>query len=569
MGTFTGEKRQCPGCADVGRDTSRDNLSVRDDGSGYCFACGRNYSARDLSGDPMESTPKKSKLSPEDFDELPFGGDPSRNIPDFLYREYAVRHSVDEYTGEPSKVLYPYFGSGDELSSTPVGYKIRTLPKTFYAAGKLSGLFGAPLIPKHPKGALFITEGEEDALAVRAMLHALGKEDHVAVSVPNGTSSSEQILENVSLISKFRKVYIIFDSDEPGVRAAQKTADKLVCEVPSLYVVRLKAFKDASEYYTLGDIVQFWGEILSAKEYTPEGIVAGSDTDLSELKEATPDGVELPWPMLNSKLHGLRKGEITLITGASGIGKTTIAREIGYHLVQSGHTVCHIALEDLMKTVKLSYIAMDNNVPWPLLRSNPAHLPDDKWEASKEKILDRMYFFRHFGSLNPRELIRNIEYYVKVRNVDYIILDHLSMVISGLDVSNERKAIDMIMTELAEIVVKTGVGLLPIVHLKRRETSGEKSLNEGGRVQLSDLRGSAALEQLSWAVLAAERDQQAEDGSEDYLKLRLLKNRTWGYTGECDTLRYNHATGRLELKKLTVEELDTSLKSELASKEEA
>ncbi len=71
------------------------------------------------------------------------------------------------------------------------------------------------------------------------------------------------------------------------------------------------------------------------------------------------------------------------------------------------------------------------------------------------------------------------------------------------------------------------------------------SFGEGGKPSLSDLRGSASLEQLSWNVLAVARDQQADDGTEDLAVLYLLKNRTWGYTGECDTLRFDHPTGRM------------------------
>ncbi len=209
-----------------------------------------------------------------------------------------------------------------------------------------------------------------------------------------------------------------------------------------------------------------------------------------------------------------------------------------------GCTVCHIALEDLVKTVQQSYIAMDNNVPWQRLRTNPWEVDKVDWQRSKDEVLSKMYFFRHFGSINPDNLIRKMEYYVHAKQVDYIILDHLSMVVSGLDMPNERKAFDVIMTKLAEMVVRTGVGLLQVVHLKRRD-GGQVSFGEGGKPSLSDLRGSASLEQLSWNVLAVARDQQADDGTEDIAVLYLLKNRTWGYTGECDTLRFDHPTGRM------------------------
>jgi twinkle protein len=139
--------------------------------------------------------------------------------------------------------------------------------------------------------------------------------------------------------------------------------------------------------------------------------------------------------------------------------------------------------------------------------------------------------------------MEKIRYYARI-GVDYIILDHLSMIVSGLDSQNERKDIDKIMTDLASTVVETGVGLINVVHLKRQGSDSE-SYNTGGEVGLTDLRGSAALEQLSWNVIAMERNQQAEDGEEDYSTLRILKNRLWGSTGKAGKVRYDHATGRL------------------------
>jgi hypothetical protein len=51
------------------------------------------------------------------------------------------------------------------------------------------------------------------------------------------------------------------------------------------------------------------------------------------------------------------------------------------------------------------------------------------------------------------------------------------------------------------------------------------------------MRGSAAIEQLSFNVLAVERDQQDED-NKLYAQLRSLKCRITGETGEADRLKW-------------------------------
>src|SRR6185312_15558410 len=108
----------------------------------------------------------------------------------------------------------------------------------------------------------------------------------------------------------------------------------------------------------------------------------------------------------------------------------------------------------------------------------------------------------------------------------------------------ERKDIDILMTRLRSLCEETGVGIIAIVHLKRKQGT---SFNEGGQVSLNDFRGSASLEQLSDNAWALERDQQADDERRDISQVRVLKCRETGDTGEADALLYNREKGRLEL----------------------
>ena len=73
-------------------------------------------------------------------------------------------------------------------------------------------------------------------------------------------------------------------------------------------------------------------------------------------------------------------------------------------------------------------------------------------------------------------------------------------------------------------------------------------------MSLSHLRGSQAIAQLSDAVVALERNQQADDDKEANLTVvRVLKNRYAGITGIATHLYYHRDTGRLN-EVLDVEE---------------
>jgi twinkle protein len=147
--------------------------------------------------------------------------------------------------------------------------------------------------------------------------------------------------------------------------------------------------------------------------------------------------------------------------------------------------------------------------------------------------------------MSEDSLLSVIRTYAKSFDCKWIILDHLSIVVSSQEgVQDERKAIDAIMTKLRKIVQETGVGLFLVSHLKRPMG---KAHEEGGQVSLSELRGSAAIAQLSDIVIGLERNQQADDEKDrNTTTLRVIKNRFCGLTGKAGQLIYDKDTGRLK-----------------------
>jgi twinkle protein len=99
--------------------------------------------------------------------------------------------------------------------------------------------------------------------------------------------------------------------------------------------------------------------------------------------------------------------------------------------------------------------------------------------------------------------------------------------------------IDTTMTKLRSLVERTGVALFLVSHLRR--TSSDQNHEEGARVTLGQLRGSAAIAQLSDGVIALERDQQSTSGGGD-TTVRVLKNRYSGEVGIACHLKYDLST---------------------------
>ena len=86
--------------------------------------------------------------------------------------------------------------------------------------------------------------------------------------------------------------------------------------------------------------------------------------------------------------------------------------------------------------------------------------------------------------------------------------------------------------------------MLLVSHLRR--ASGDKGQEQGAQISLSMLRGSHSIAQISDAVIALERDQQATDPIvANTTTVRVLKNRYAGETGVGAYLLYDRDSGRM------------------------
>lgn len=461
-----------------------------------------------------------------------FSAIPKRGLREETCQKF--NYAVGEYKGEPCQIATYHDANGH-----PRAQKIRRSGKRFCWVGTRDTalpLYGQHLWRDGGKSVV-ITEGEIDALS---MAQAFNLKWPV-VSLPDGAQSAKKVVKQAfEWLNGFEKIVLCFDMDEPGQKAAQEVAELL--PVGKVFIMRLPR-KDANEVLTEDGAAALTTAYWEAKEWRPDGIVSGEEFTVEKLKAAVVSGYSLPWPIANEKLGGIREGELTLLTAGSGIGKSTAAREIAYHLHQNeGLTIGNIFLEESVTKTAQAYIAIHNNVRLKNLRANPSILSDEQWEASVRDVLkSRMFFYDHFGSLDSDRLLAKMRYMRTVLGCHFIVLDHISIVISGQESSSEgeRKDIDRLMTKLRSLVEETGVGIIGIVHLRQPEG---KPHEEGGRVTLSQLRGSGALKQLSDNVWALERDQQGDNPNQSVL--RILKDREDGQVGLADTLEYTEF-GRL------------------------
>jgi twinkle protein len=490
---------------------SSDAKAIYSDGNTYCFSCQNFTSDNDINQNHYMTTNVQFKGSAQRLHK--------RKISESTCQHYKIYRDGD-------LLRFPYFSSNKTLQ----GFKTKNKLKDFkYEGNTTDTLFGQSLFPTTGK-LIIVYEGELDA--------ASGWEAYpnwAHVSLPHGAGSAKKdIQKQLQLFQGYQEIVLFFDKDEAGKRATEQVAPLLpsgkvkIAHLPDPY-------KDASDALQAGDPQAIRVAIWNASPYQPDGIVDGKSLLELVTNPSPPCDFEYPFAGLQQMTHGIRYGELTVISAGTGQGKSTLTRQLCVHLLEQGEKVGYIALEESNRRTALGLMSVATG--------KALHLGEHPKETLQEaydytlKNWD-LFLYDHFGSADPDIIYSRIEYMALALETKTIFLDHLSILISGLD-GDERKMIDNTMTRLRSLVERTGIKLFLVSHLRRTQT--DKNHEEGARVTLGQLRGSAAISQLADEVIGLERNQQKTD-DQDTTVLRLLKNRYSGEVGVASQLKYNKDT---------------------------
>ena len=304
--------------------------------------------------------------------------------------------------------------------------------------------------------------------------------------------------------------------------------------------------KDANEYLKTNQREKFNSTWWNSKTFTPAGIVNLAELGETLYDEKFCETVLYPWSDLNDKTYGIRTGELVTFTSGAGMGKSSIIRELMHHIMKNTKdNIGVLAMEENIRNTAFNIMSVEANERLYIkeIRDRFDRKQLQEWQ-DKTIGSGRFFAFDHFGSMSNDEILSRIRFMAKALDCKWIVLDHLSILVSGQEDTDERKSIDILMTKLRSLVEGTNIGLLLVSHLRR--PSGDRGHEDGKEVSLSHLRGSASIAHLSDSVIALERNQQADDPVEaNTTTLRILKNRYTGETGISSRLHYNKESGRM------------------------
>lgn len=535
----------------IGEDcTSSDAMAVykKKDGKldAFCFSCQGYFNDSELEDagvTPQETKVHKIKDIEVDFssiESISYRGWKERGITRYTSEKYGVHTELDEENNVISR-YYPVTSN-----NKVVGYKKRTLPKTFIGIGNTKAsneLFGQSVFESGQK-YLVVTTGEEDAMAFAEVLRSTSNGVEYwtpCVSITAGDGSIiKQFKANYEYLASFSKVVLAFDNDEPGQRYLEEAAR--ILPPGKAFIAKFpRDVKDACDMLKAGKAAELKQVFWKAEPFSRVDVLHLSQ--MWDDFENEDSNVKIPfpgaWSGLNEMMNGgMEKGEITVLGALTSIGKSTLVSNIVYNLIENTNfKVGTMYLESTKREVVRDLLSLDAGIN---LRTKAREGIDI--EALKKRFFEglarknQFVYVDHQGSISTSEIFDKLNYLAKAEGCDVIVIDPIQ---AGVN-SSDNGAIIEFMDTLLKFAKETDTCVIAVSHMRKPAEDNPHAVSE------YQLMGSSSINQIAFNTILLSRDKMNEcPVKKSATKLQLVKCRRTGNTGEAGWLKYDHETTHL------------------------
>ncbi|XP_028410521.1 twinkle protein, mitochondrial-like [Dendronephthya gigantea] len=371
----------------------------------------------------------------------------------------------------------------------------------------LPSMFGWHTVPSHVK-EIVLTADEFDAMAIYQAT------SFPAISLPLGLSSLPP--EVLPHLEQFEKIILWFRNDVRSRQAANKFARKL--NIQRCHFVRMETSGPASALDALRRGCDLKSMLSGAQAASHKQIVTFQqlrDEVYNELCNV--DQVAgIKWTRfqkLSEILKGHRRGELTVFTGGTGTGKTTLLSELSVDLCAQGVNTLWGSFE--VRNVRLAK-TMLNQFSGLNLEKN---LPQYNYWAEKFEMLP-MYFMSFYGAQNLQDVLETMSHAAYVYDIEHVIVDNLQFMISNSYSPDRFHAQNVAIGEFRKFATSKNVHVTIVIHPRKESDDAE--------LQTASIFGSAKASQEADNVIIL----QDKKGKNAGKYLQVTKNRFDGTLGK-------------------------------------
>jgi replicative DNA helicase len=285
------------------------------------------------------------------------------------------------------------------------------------------------------------------------------------------------------------------------------------------------------------------GEESIARGFQPLGrVLEKTLEDIEERPGSTLIGVPTGFIDLDRITHGLNRGNLIIIAGRPGMGKTSLALNMAQHVaLREERPVGIFSLEMSQQELALRILCSEADVSFSRLRAG--HLSQRQWQQIVQTVR-RLGPARMFIDDSPNPTLLEIS--SKVRRLkaelglDLVILDYLQLMQAGGKYENRNLEIAAISRGLKQLAKELDIPVIALSQLSRQPE------RRGGdhRPQLADLRESGSIEQDADLVAFVYRDEiyNPDDPSKKGLAELIVAKHRNGETGTIELVFLGETT---------------------------
>lgn len=277
-------------------------------------------------------------------------------------------------------------------------------------------------------------------------------------------------------------------------------------------------------------------EIASAEVGRIENIINGEK----------PEGVETGYNHLNHVLHVFAPGELVILAGAEGMGKTTMLLSIIRNLLKSGKRVLMFTLEMSKAEIVRILAAMESGIPKDTLKVGS--LTQGEWARYLAAMGDisrwPLYVIDEYPTLTPLQLQRRLRKIETIENYkfDLVVSDGLWLMEANEATQHRFTDVASITRDLITIGRQFSVPLL-VTH----QYNGEAHKRNTKTPTVYDLAESAAVRRNAQIVLGLYREKYyGIEPVRDITQAFILKDRNGTAQGKIVDFSFNHGFNRYE-----------------------